>query len=77
MKCDDEVSGGGIQLHPTGDPNHHIVPEQPEIDRLHRRQRALGKDEPAHPYRLEKLQALLAVEHRKLLSLRHEPSPQH
>jgi hypothetical protein len=46
-----DVPLGGGQLRAAGNPDHHIVPPQPVVHRLHRRQSVLGEHETAHPYR--------------------------
>ena len=45
--------GGGGQLGPAGNPDHHIVAPQPEVHRLHRRQCILCENQAAHPHRVQ------------------------
>ena len=47
----DAIVCGGVQLGPSGDPDHHVVSPQPEVHRLHCRQSVLGEDQTtyAHP----------------------------
>ena len=48
----DEIVGGGGQLGPAGNPDHHVVAPQPEVHRLHRRQSVLGENQTTHPHRV-------------------------